>query len=181
MRRMLEGMTVAALALGLAACEARDDAEDTTMTGDVDTMAQSAADTMTQQQEGMGERMQLQLEAVNNSGASGQVDITPADGRTTIILTLDAGEAGGEDGQRHMAHIHAGTCANIGQAVAPLEAIATVSARGSSTTLLGQDIHTIADGNHVIAAHAAGGNPGQPIACVPIPAHVGNDTTQTAM
>ena len=181
MRRMFEGMTIAALALGLAACEARDDADDTTMTGDVDTMAQTGADTITQQQEGMGERMQLQLEAVNNSGASGQVDITPADGRTTIILTLDAGEAGGEDGQRHMAHVHAGTCANIGQAVAPLEAVATVSARGSSTTLLGQDLHAIADGNHVVAAHEAGGNPGRPIACVAIPAHAGNDTTQTAM
>ena len=180
MQKMIRTAAVAALAVGLAACESRD-ADDTTMTGGVDTMAQMPADTMTQQQEGMGERVELQLEAVNNSGASGDVNITPADGRMTVILTIDASGAAAEDGQRHAAHIHTGTCEAIGEVVAPLEAVPTVGGRGTSTTLLGESFDQFADGNHVVAAHEAGDTPGPAIVCAEIPAQGGSDTTQTSI
>lgn len=187
MQSTIRSITVAALALGLAACEAQNAEDTTTMTGGADTMAQAGMDSMTQQQEGMGERMELDFQPVNNSGASGKVNITPAEGRTTVILTIEASDTA--EGQRHAAHIHSGTCANIGPVVAPLEAVTTVSGEGTSTTLLGQDLDTFADGNHVVAAHEAGGEPGATIACAPIPAEgstggsdtTANDTTQTSI
>lgn len=187
MQSMTRIMAVASLAAAVAACESRT-ADDTTMTGRADTMAQMGADTITQQQEGMGERVSAELQPVNNSGASGEVNITPADGRMTVILTLDAGSAGGAadsagQAQQHAAHIHTGTCENIGEVVAPLEAVPTVAGRGTSTTLLGQELDQFADGNHVVAAHAAGATPGAPIVCAPIPAQgaQGSDTAQTSI
>ena len=144
MQNMIRNMTIAVLATGLAACEAQNAEDTNVMTGGADTMAQAGVDSLAQQQEGMGERMEFEFQPVNNSEASGEVYATPAEGRTTIILTINAADTA--QGQRHMAHIHAGTCENIGQVVAPLEAVTTVSGEGTSTTLLGQDFETFADG-----------------------------------
>ena len=187
MQNMIRNMTIAVLATGLAACEAQNAEDTNVMTGGADTMAQAGMDSLAQQQKGMGERMEFEFQPVNNSEASGEVYATPAEGRTTIILTINAADTA--QGQRHMAHIHAGTCENIGQVVAPLEAVTTVSGEGTSTTLLGQDFETFADGNHVVAAHEAGGEPGRTILCAPIPAEgtggasdtAGSDTTQTSI
>lgn len=180
MRMTGSTMTMAALVAGLVACEGGAGAgggDTTMMTGGADTANMSE---MQRQQEGMGERMQAQLQPVNNSGVSGEVNLTPAGNGTTITLTLEGSDAAeGEQARRHLAHVHTGTCANIGSVVAPLDSIVADSGRGlTSTTLVDIDAATLADGNHLVAAHEAGGNPGRPIVCADIPRQMGGTGQQ---
>lgn len=172
MCRNVSMATALALALGLAACETRQSGaagEGGTMTGGAD--AGAAADSagqasrITEQQEGVGERIALELRPLNESGISGEVNLTPTENQTTVIVTLEGTEAQA----RHMAHVHTGTCENIGSPVAPLEPIGGAAAQGpTSTTLIDMDAATLTDGNHVVVAHEAGGSPGRPVVCAPI-------------
>lgn len=180
MKRMLSGLAAAALALGLAACETGGEAaDDTTTTGGADT-AGSATETPQE----MGGRMEVQLEPVNNSGASGEVYLTPVEGSTTVVVVLEQSDSVGNEGQSHAAHIHSGNCENIGGVVAPLEAIVSNPTSGpTSTTFVQHGMETIGDGNHLIAVHEAGGEPGRPIMCAEIPAQgaSGSDTAQAVL
>lgn len=178
MRRTLMSLTTAAFALGLAACETEgaDDAEMETMTGGADTMS-------AMQPDAMGERMEFQFQAVNNSGVGGAVYLTPTGDRTTVVVELQPPPGASPEGHTHMAHIHSGTCASIGSVVAPLDNIVNDASRGpTSTTVVDIDIATLTDGNHLVAAHEAGGTPGAPVVCADIPAGTaGGDTAATAM
>ena len=177
MRTILGGMTAAALALGLAACETGGEAaHDTVTTGGADTAGQTVQET--------GGRMELQLEPVNNSGVSGEVYLTPVQGSTTVVVVIEPSDTVGSEGHSHAAHIHSGTCDNIGGVVAPLETIVNNPTSGpTSTTFVQLDMATLGDGNHLVAAHEAGGEPGQPVVCAEIPAQgaSGTDTAQAAI
>ena len=191
MRGMLKTMAAAALVTGLAACETREPADDAaTTTGRADTMAGSGADTMagtgtmtdTSGRAGPGVRIDAELQALNNSGVSGSVGLTPDANGTVVVLSVQPSDSMATGGRRHMAHIHSGSCDNIGAVVAPLDSVATDAPGGAtSTTRVNLDVATIADGNHIVVVHAAGGEPGRPVACAPIPARAGSDTTQTSI
>lgn len=179
MRRTTMTLAAAALTFGLAACETEggaDGADTAMMTGGADTMS-------AMQQEGMGERMEIQFQAVNNSGVGGEVYLTPTGERTTVVVTLQPPAGADPSGHTHMAHIHTGTCANIGTVVASLDTIVNDTSRGpTSTTVVDISLAALTDGNHLVAAHEAGGTPGSPVVCAEIPAGMGgSDTAATAM
>ncbi len=171
-------VTTLALMLGLAACEApgERDQEAGTMTGGADTGVMAGMDTMNQTG-GMGAASEFELRSINNSGVTGRVTLTPSGNQTSVTLTLEGTDAA----QRHLAHIHTGTCENIGNPVAPLDSLMSSGGQAgvSSTTLVPIDIATLGDGNHVVAAHEAGGTPGRPVVCAAIPAAGGAGTGMT--
>lgn len=193
MRRTFWSITAVALAVGVSACEPREGAEDTAVTtGGADTAGgMMQDDSITRMQEGMGERMEFAFEPVRNSGASGEVYLTPVSDSTTVVITLEPPSDAAEQPHHHMAHIHTGTCDAIGSVVAPLDTVVSGPDRGpTSTTVVGIDIATLTDGNHLVAAHEAGGTPGSPIVCAEIPSQAGgptggnttgSDTTTTSM
>lgn len=156
-----------AVPLVLAACVAEEPADDTAM-ADIDApagdmMPPPAMDTgmMMAGGEMAGMGSQIAINAVNNSGVSGNVELTPEGNQTRVMVNL-VGAPSGE----HKGHIHEGTCANLGTVVQPLE---DIDASGSSTTTVNIPAATVMNGQHVIAYHVAGGDPGQPIACADIP------------
>lgn len=156
-----------AVPLALAACVADEPADDTAMADieapaadmpppPLDTDMGMAGDTMA----GMGSR--IAINALNDSGVSGNVELTPEGSGTRVMVSLTGAPAGA-----HKGHIHEGTCANLGAVVQPLD---DIQASGSSTTTVNIPSATVMNGQHVIAYHTAGGDPGQPIACAAIPA-----------
>jgi hypothetical protein len=55
--------------------------------------------------------------------------------------------------------------------VAPLTPITTdASGAGEQTGEVAVPLATVMDGNHIILYHEVGGEPGNPVACAPIPA-----------
>ncbi|RJQ34415.1 hypothetical protein C4556_02655 [Candidatus Parcubacteria bacterium] len=75
------------------------------------------------------------LSAQNDSGMSGTATLTDMDGSTLVVLVL----AGAPAGIAQPAHIHTGSCAEIGGVVYPL----TFPVNGVSETTLGVSLETI--------------------------------------
>lgn len=71
----------------------------------------------------------ITLNSQNNSGESGTATLTEADGRVKVVLAL----GGAPVGILQPAHIHTGTCANLGGVKFPLENVLD----GKSETLVG--------------------------------------------
>jgi hypothetical protein len=168
MTRILSKILILPLVLLATACNGDDDRTvdtvgmtDTTMMG-TGTMQDRA---MTPQ--AMGSTVALQ--AVGGSGITGEATLTESAQRTQVMVRL----MGSQPNATHQGHIHEGTCANVGSVVVPLDPI-TVDAQsmGTSTTTVDVPIHTVANGQHLIAYHVAGGSPGAPAACGEIPAHM---------
>jgi hypothetical protein len=110
------------------------------------------------------------------------VRLTPDASGTVVVLAVGSSDSMATGGRRHMAHVHSGSCDNIGAVVAPLDAVAADAPGGAnSTTRLDLDVATIANGNHIVVVHAAGGEPGRPVACAPIQPPAGSDTAQTSI
>lgn len=109
----------------------------------------------------------VQITSLNESGASGEVEVRAVGEGTELRVVLrGAGEG------VHQGHIHSGTCDAPGGAVAPLDAItADANGTGETTTTVEVPMMTVMNGNHIVVYHAAGGEPGAPIACAAIPAH----------
>lgn len=193
MRGMLGSLVVGALAIGLAACETREAADGAaTNAGGADTLTGTGADTTvgtgtsrmtdTAGRAETGARIDAELEALNDSGISGSVRLTPGAAGTVVMLTVQPSDSMATGGRRHVAHIHRGSCDNIGAVVAPLEAVATDAPGGAtSTSRVDLDLATLTDGNHIVVVHAAGGEPGRPVACAPIQAPAASDTTQISI
>lgn len=124
-----------------------------------DTVVASAAE---------GMQVALVLNAVGNSGVTGEATIHPGDGQQARVhVTLNASGQGGV----HQGHIHQGTCAALGSVVVPLEPVTTAGGTGNATSNVAVDAMSVMDGQHVIGYHAAGGQPGAPVACGEIPGH----------
>jgi hypothetical protein len=166
MTRTLGKILILPLVLLTAACNG-DDARTVDTVGMTDTarmgpgMTQDHA--MTPQ---MGSTIALQ--AVGGSGITGEATLTESGQQTQVMVRL----MGSQPNATHQGHIHEGTCANVGSVVVPLDPI-NVDAQnmGTSTTTVDVPIHTVANGQHLIAYHVAGGSPGAPAACGEIPAH----------
>ncbi|HEY4512894.1 MAG TPA: hypothetical protein VJH06_00040 [Candidatus Paceibacterota bacterium] len=77
----------------------------------------------------------VSLSTQNNSGVSGMATLTDMNGSTLVKLEL----AGAPLGIAQPAHIHTGSCANIGAAVYPL----TSALNGASETTLDASLDTI--------------------------------------
>ena len=68
--------------------------------------------------------------------------------------------------------MHTGTCDSPGEVVVPLESVSVdATGAGTSTSTVQVPLATVMNGQHIVAVHEAGGNPGNPIACAAIPQH----------
>jgi hypothetical protein len=161
--RILKMGAVAGIALTLAACP--DTTRDTvTMddpavapTAEAPAAPPAAAET-------------ANLEPLAGSGVTGQVQVTPRDNDTHIVLMLQNAPPSESIGSR----VHSGTCENPGPEIARLDAVSTDDmGTGRSETNVGHAPHLIMDGNHIVAVHRPGADPERdlPIACATIPDH----------
>jgi hypothetical protein len=92
-----------------------------------------------------------------------------------VMVRLTGGQAGQKSG-----HIHTGTCDNIGPVAFPLEPV-NAQQGGTSTSTINATAEQLMDGQHVIAYHEAGGNPGRPVTCGEIRGHGAMGTTGTGV
>jgi Cu/Zn superoxide dismutase len=103
----------------------------------------------------------IQLAEQNGSGQSGTAVLT-ADGATTkVVLDLANSPAGPQP-----AHIHTGTCANLGGVVYPLE----FPQNGKSTSTVNQPLSALQTGNFAINVHKSPQESSVYVACGDIPA-----------
>lgn len=111
------------------------------------------------------------INELNDSGVSGDASLTDnGNGSTTVDVLVD-GATGG-----HPAHIHAGTCADLGDIVYPLT---DVDASGASVTVIETSLaDLLASGPYAINVHLSADAIGTYVACGDIPTEaVGGDTT----
>lgn len=107
----------------------------------------------------------ITMQALGESGASGEITVTPQGTQAEVMVRL----TGLQEGE-HPGHIHSGTCDNIGGVVAPLQPItAGADGTGTMTTTVDVDPATLLNGQHVIQYHQAGGGPG--IVCGQLTGH----------
>jgi hypothetical protein len=167
MTRTLSKILVLPLVLLAPACNGDDDRTVDTV-GMTDTMMMGTGTTQDPAMSPQTMGSTIALQAVGGSGITGEATLTESGQQTQIMVRL----MGSQPNATHQGHIHEGTCANVGSVVVALDPI-TVDAQnmGSSTTTVDVPIHTVANGQHLIAYHEAGGTPGAPVACGEVPAH----------
>jgi hypothetical protein len=159
-------VAVFAVSLGLAACPAGGDR--TTDTAVMTDTARPGA-TATQPAPQMDGMERVDMRPVAGSNVSGEASITGDAQNTQIMVQLTGGQPGDKQG-----HIHQGRCDNIGPVAFPLESVnVQAGGTGSSTSTVNAPMTAVMDGNHLIAYHEAGGNPGAPVVCGDIPRHGG--------
>jgi hypothetical protein len=102
------------------------------------------------------------INELNASGVSGDASLTDnGDGSTTVDILVD-GATGG-----HPAHIHSGTCAELGDVVYPLT---DVDASGESITVVETSLADLsATGPYAINIHLSADDIGTYVACGDIP------------
>ncbi len=101
------------------------------------------------------------IEAVGDSGASGTVTLTDADGETEVTVTIS-----GMDEGTYANHIHAGSCAVPGDVVHPLDAV-EVGADGSATvtTTVSATVEELAAGYYYTVHVGGEDDPGEAAGC----------------
>lgn len=115
-----------------------------------------------------GNMQNIPLQALGGAPVSGSVQVSEAGAGTQLMLMVSGAGAAGT----HAAHIHTGTCDSLGGVVAPLEPVTTdASGAGTSTSTVQVPMNTVMNGQHIVAVHEAGGDPGAPVACAAIPQH----------
>lgn len=108
----------------------------------------------------------LTLNALDNSGITGDAMLMAQGANTEVTLTI----RGAPDGSKLAAHIHQGRCASGGPVVAPLDPVTTGQDKtGSSTTVVSVPAATVMNGQHYVQAHEPNGSPGKPVTCADIP------------
>lgn len=156
---------LAALPLAIAAC-AEEEPEPVMDEAVIAEPAVPAATDPAAMGAGTGMEQMVNMTALNNSGVTGQATVTPADGQTQVMVTLNAGAGGAT----HEGHIHQGTCDSPGGVVQPLQPITLdQSGSGSMTTTVQVEPNTVMDGQHIVLYHEAGGS--SPVVCGSIPMH----------
>jgi opacity protein-like surface antigen len=98
------------------------------------------------------------LGAQNGSGESGTATLTQAGSDVTVVIALTGAPAT----TPQPAHIHQGTCANLGGVAYPLTTIVNGS---STTTVKGVTIDTLLGGSYAINVHESTENIGKYVAC----------------
>lgn len=99
----------------------------------------------------------IPLSAQNGSGENGTAKISDVDGGVTVVISLKGAPATAQP-----AHIHDGTCANLGGVVFPLKDVVG----GSSTTMVkGTSIAALMKKPYAINVHESAANLGKYVAC----------------
>jgi hypothetical protein len=103
----------------------------------------------------------LELVEQNGSGQSGTATLTPAEaGSTRIVVDLKSPPA-----EPQPAHVHSGTCDDIGDVFAPLDSL--TEGRSESTVMLSLD--ELQRGGLIVHAHRSEAEFDVSVACAPIP------------
>ena len=96
------------------------------------------------------------LDELNDSGMSGEAELTETDDGTRVSLMVD-----GATGD-HPVHIHFGTCDNLGEVAAPLT---DIDANGKSETTVDLTLDELTSGEYAINAHESAENITNYVAC----------------
>ena len=105
----------------------------------------------------------LTLNALNNSGITGEAMLMGQGANTEVTLTIRGAPAG----SKLAAHIHQGRCASGGPVVAPLDPVTMGQDQtGTSTTAVTVPAATVMNGQHYVQAHEPNG---KPVTCADIP------------
>jgi hypothetical protein len=91
------------------------------------------------------EPVTVELKTVDNSGVSGEATLTPVEDKTKVDINL----TGAPEGVAQPAHIHEGTCTNLGAAKYPLEAVTD----GKSETTIDAKVSDLTAGDFAINVH----------------------------
>lgn len=169
-RVLLLALLVAALVVGVAACGGDDSASDAAEAAEsaaedaveeAGEAVEDAADAVEDAaDEALGDTMTVELAEQNGSGVSGTAVITEIDGQLEVGLALD-----GDDGSAaRPAHIHAGSCEELGDVVYPL----TDVSGGVSTSMVDATLAELEDGDFAINVHESADAIENYIACGPI-------------
>lgn len=107
----------------------------------------------------MGRAVRTEMESRNESGITGEAQLSMQTDSLLVTVDLEGVEAGTE----YASHIHSGDCEEPGGVVVPLESVP--GGEGSSATSVGPD--QLPPGqSYLVMSHGAGG---QPIACADFP------------
>ncbi len=104
-----------------------------------------------------GHEVTVDLDEIDGSGVSGTATLTGEDGQTTVTIEVE----GTEEGAVHPVHIHAGTCADLGDVIFPLEDVVD----GMSETVVEADLADIRALDHAINLHLSEDDMATWVAC----------------
>jgi hypothetical protein len=105
--------------------------------------------------------LRLELTEQNGSGQAGTATLTPSgNGTTAVVVELD-----NPPGPPQPAHVHAGTCDDIGDVVAPLTSLAD----GASESSVPMTLAELQDGGLIVHAHQSEAAFDVSVACAAIP------------
>jgi hypothetical protein len=107
------------------------------------------------------EAVTVEFKALNNSGESGKATLTAMDGKTKVVIDL----TGAPEGVAQPAHIHQGTCENLGSPKYPLEAVNN----GKSETTIDAKLSDLTAGDFAINVHKSEMDMSTYVACGDIP------------
>jgi CHRD domain len=107
------------------------------------------------------EAVTVEFKALNNSGESGKATLTSVDGKTKVVIDL----TGAPEGVAQPAHIHQGTCENLGGPKYPLEAVKN----GNSETTIDAKLSDLTAGDYAINVHKSEKEISTYVACGDIP------------
>lgn len=107
------------------------------------------------------EAVTVEFKALNNSGESGKATLTPADGKTKVVIDLTSAP---ED-LAQPAHIHQGTCESLGGPKYPLAAVKN----GKSETTIDAKLSDLTAGDYAINVHKSEAEISTYVACGDIP------------
>ncbi len=103
----------------------------------------------------------IDMNEVDDSGQSGSADITSDGDQTIISVSIDPGE----EGVPQPAHIHDGSCAELGGVAYPLEDVVD----GESETTVDVTITELIQGEYAINVHLSEDEMGVNVACGTLP------------
>jgi hypothetical protein len=112
-------------------------------------------------QEGEAAAVTVELKAVGDSGVSGQASLMPMGDKTMVSITL----TGAPEGVAQPAHIHQGTCENLGAPKYPLSAVEN----GKSETTIDAKVSDLTTGDLAINVHKSKEEIATYVACGEIP------------
>jgi hypothetical protein len=108
------------------------------------------------------EALELNLAEQADSGQSGRATLTPAGDETTRVVV----ELSSPPGVPQPSHIHSGTCAEIGEVVAPLNSLVD----GRAETAVRLPLDELRRGGLIVHAHKSEEESDVSVACAEIPA-----------
>lgn len=106
------------------------------------------------------------MNAVGNSGITGQVHFSEQSPTQTMVRATLMGQGSATDGGA----IHQGSCEAPGTSVAPLQDVTLANGTGTSSSTIDVPLATVMNGQHIVVFHEGPGTAGPPVACGSIPA-----------